>query len=132
MDLTQEIFLAVLRAIPRYDARKASFRTWLYRIASNKVIDFRRRIHPALISLDEADETPVDDFALTIHDSLLLEQIEEYVSGCDPGVQAVFRLHLYGDKPFPDIAQILGEQESTVKARYYRLLNRLRKEFANV
>ena len=39
MDLTQSIFLAVLRALPSYDPKKASFRTWLYRIAANKVID---------------------------------------------------------------------------------------------
>ena len=42
MDLTQSIFIAVLRAIPSYQAKRASFRTWLYRIAANKIIDARR------------------------------------------------------------------------------------------
>lgn len=131
MDLTQEIFLAALRAIPRYDVRKASFRTWLYRIASNKVIDSRRRAHKDIISLEDTDEMPGEDFTPDVQDRLLKEQIESYVSNCDPCVQAVWRLHLYGEKPFPEIARILGEQESAVKARYYRLLNRLRKEFSN-
>ena len=39
MDLTQSIFLAILRALSTYDPKKAAFRTWLYRIAANKVID---------------------------------------------------------------------------------------------
>ena len=43
MDLTQSIFIAVLRALPGYRAERGSFRTWLYRIASHKAIDCRRR-----------------------------------------------------------------------------------------
>lgn len=39
LDLTQEIFIAVLRSISNYQSDKASFRTWLYRIATNKIID---------------------------------------------------------------------------------------------
>ena len=44
LDLTQNIFLAVLRALPTFDGRKASFRTWLYRIAAHKAIDCRRKV----------------------------------------------------------------------------------------
>ena len=55
MDLTQNIFLAVLRALPSYDPKKAAFRTWLYRIAANKVIDARRRSRPAVTPLEEAE-----------------------------------------------------------------------------
>ena len=36
MDLTQSVFIAVLRALPGYRAERASFRTCLYRIAANK------------------------------------------------------------------------------------------------
>ena len=32
MDLTQSVFIAVLRALAGYRAERASFRTWLYRI----------------------------------------------------------------------------------------------------
>ena len=46
MDLTQDIFLAVLRAIHTCRRGKAAFRTWLFRIAANKVIDARRRARP--------------------------------------------------------------------------------------
>ena len=38
MDLPQSIFIAVLHSLPGYRAERASFRTWLYRIAANKVI----------------------------------------------------------------------------------------------
>ncbi len=129
MDLTQNIFLAVLRALPAFDRRKAGFRTWLYRIAANKAVDARRRAGPVTVPIDELDLPAAEDFAMAVQDRELLERIESYVSGLDPGIQAVFRLHLYGEKSFPEIAAILDQSESAVKSQYYRLLGRLRKEF---
>jgi RNA polymerase sigma-70 factor (ECF subfamily) len=44
-DLTQEVFLAVARAMDRwrYDPIRGSFRGWLYTITRNKVGEFRER-----------------------------------------------------------------------------------------
>ena len=129
MDLTQSIFLAMLRALPTYRAERGTFRTWLYRIAANKVIDARRRTRLMPLSMEELEVPSEEDFAVRIQDRALLEQIEAYISGLDPQAQAVFRLRLYGEQSFPEIAAALGEPEATVKSRYYRLLGRLRKEF---
>lgn len=129
MDLTQSIFLAVLRALPSYDPKKATFRTWLYRIAANKVIDARRRFHPAATPLEKAEIPVQEDFAAQIHDRELLGRIEDYVSGLDPTVQSVFRLRLYGERSFGEIAAALGQSEAAVKSQYYRLLGRIREEF---
>lgn len=129
MDLTQNIFLAVLRAIRTYNAKQAAFRTWLYRIAVNKIIDRRRRLRPGLVPLEDTELPDPEDFAAQVQDRALLEEIESYVSALSPQVQAVFRLRVYGERSFPEIAAALGEKEAAVKARYYRLMCRLRKEF---
>ncbi len=129
MDLTQNIFLAVLRALPAYDPRKAAFRTWLYRIAANKVIDARRRVRFALTPLEEVEVPVPEDFVTRLHDRELLERIEQYVSGLDPAVQSVFRLRLYGERSFEEIAAVLGQSVPAVKSQYYRLLGRIREEF---
>ena len=129
MDLTQNIFLAVLRALPSYDPKKAAFRTWLYRIAANKVIDARRRFRPAVTPLEETELPVQEDFVSRIHDRELLERIEDYVAGLPPMLQAVFRLRLYGEQGFGEIAAALGQSEAAVKSQYYRLLRRIREEF---
>ena len=129
MDLTQNIFLAAFRALPSYDRKKAAFRTWLYRIAANKVIDTRRRFYPAVTPLEETELPVQEDFVSQIHDRDLLERIEDYVSGLDPTVQSVFRLRLYGERSFGEIAAALGQSEAAVKSQYYRLLGRIREEF---
>ena len=78
----------------------------------------------------EGIELPVqEDFVSQIHDRELLERIEDYVSGLAPSLQAVFRLRLYGEQSFGEIAAALGQSESAVKSQYYRLLGRIREEF---
>ena len=44
MDLTQEIFILVLKGIRAFDEKKGSFRTWIYRIASNKITNYYRSL----------------------------------------------------------------------------------------
>lgn len=129
MDLTQSIFLAMLRAIHSYDPKKAAFHTWLYRIAANKVIDARRRFCPAVTPLEEMEIPVQENFVSQIHDRDLLERIEGYVSGLSPSLQTVFRLRLYGEQSFGEIAAALGQSEAAVKSQYYRLLGQIREEF---
>ena len=90
MDLTQSIFLAVLRALPSFDGRKASFRTWLYRIAVNKTIDCRRKARWDSISLEQTEAPDERDFAARIQDRDLLD----WKRSCRLSVQAVSALRM--------------------------------------
>lgn len=129
LDAAQNIFLTMLRALPSYDESKGGFRTWLYRIAVNKIIDSRRRKIRTFLPLKEDTAFQEDDLFLRFSDRLLLEQIEVYVSSFSTDLQRIFRLRLYGGLPFSQIASSLCRTESAVKAGYYRLVEKIRKEF---
>ena len=134
MDLTQNIFVAVLRSLPEYQPIRARFRTWLYAVANNKIIDARRKVQTVPIMakpFEELEPLANDDFVSRIQDRMLLAQIEEYVSCQVLEQQKVFRLRVYAGLSFPEIAETLGEREAAVKARYYRLIEKIRKEFAD-
>ena len=131
LDLTQESFIAALQCLASYDEKKARLRTWLYHIASHKVIDARRRLRPTAQLPEDVEIADGFDLAAFANDRLLLRDIEEYVCGADPLDQEVFRLHLYADCSFSEIAAAMGEAEEKLKARYYRLLRKIRKEFAS-
>ncbi len=131
MDLTQEGFIAMLQSLPRYNPKLAGFRTWLYHIVSHKVIDARRKAGIDTFSLEEMDAEVEErgDFVEEMANRELLKEIEGYVSGFEPGVQEIYRLRLYGGQSFPEIAKAVGQPEAKIKAQYYRLLRKIRKEF---
>jgi len=132
MNLTQTIFIAVLQSIRNYEARQASFRTWLYRIATNKTIDYFRsqtteRKHVLRIEdIDLPDET---EFTRQIEIKALLSRVHMYINSLEMSLQQIFRLKFYGEHTFAQIAALLDMPESTVKTKYYRLLKLLREEF---
>lgn len=134
LDLTQEIFISMLQSIKGYDSRKASFRTWLYRVATNKIIDYRRSREwktPQMIGLDEFDIPNESDFVRQFEQQELLSAIEAYICTVDSNYQEIFRLRFFGEFTLAEIASILYQPEATVKTRYYHLLKNLRKEFYN-
>lgn len=128
-DLTQDIFISMLRSLKTYKKEHASFRTWIYHIATNKIIDYRRKKILKTITLNEIDIADEQDFIRQIEQSELLLKIERYVSCFPPIVQQIYRLHIYGDFTFAQIALDLNVPESTVKSHYYRLQKKIRKEF---
>lgn len=132
MDMTQEIFIAALGSIGGFDRKRGAFRPWLYRIATNKIIDSRRKKHPVFVGLDDVFPlTDESDFSADVENRELLDKVEDLVSGFDGDTQLIFRLHLYGGHSFPEIAGSMGWQEAAVKSRYYRLMKVLRKELCD-
>lgn len=127
LDLTQECFISALRSLHSYDPKKAGFRTWLYRIAVNKVIDMRRRFKPVLVPLEDLELSMEEDFTVRLQNKELLNQVEDFVCGTDPALQEVFRLRIYADYSFPEIAAIVGQPEAKIKAQYYRLAAQIKK-----
>lgn len=131
LDLTQESFIAALQCLTTYDAKKARFRTWLYHIASHKVIDARRRLRQAYELPEEYELDDSADFEAIVSDKMLLQDVEDFVRGVNPLDQEIFRLRLYAECRFSEIAEATGEAEEKIKARYYRLIRKIREEFAS-
>lgn len=71
------------------------------------------------------------DYIESMAQKQLLFQIECYVSAFRTDIQQIFRLHIYGEQTFSEIAILIGIPEASVKSKYYRLLKQIRKEFNN-
>ena len=128
LDLTQEIFISVLRSLKNYQPDKASFRTWLYRVATNKIIDARRRKPPRFLDIELPAEM---DYLKQSEYRWLLGKIDAYVSGRGSQEEQIFRLRLYQNLSFVLIGEMLGMPEATVKTKYHRLCKKIREEFGN-
>jgi RNA polymerase sigma-70 factor (ECF subfamily) len=133
LDLTQEVFISLLRTIGRYDPKKgAGFRTWLYKIATDKTIDYyrsRSARKSQTLSLDDIEPIDESDFTRRIENRDFAERVCEYVNTLPPDTQKIFRLHIFGEYTFAEIAAQMNMPENSVKTKYYRLIGALRKEF---
>lgn len=130
-DLTQEIFISMLKSIKGFNERKASFRTWLYKIASNKIIDnYRSTYYKYSTVIDELDEGLISQEKCLEEEFEVKEQVNEImeiVNSLSTDLQQIFRLKIFGDMTFGEIASLLEVSESTVKTRYYGTIKKVKK-----
>ncbi|MCL1949435.1 MAG: sigma-70 family RNA polymerase sigma factor [Turicibacter sp.] len=132
MDLTQEIFMGMLKSLPGYDSKKAGFRTWLYKIATYRVVDYYRSRAYKMRQLSgemEVELADASDFTFDLENRMELERVNEFVNGLDSQAQQIFRLKLYGEYAFHEIAKSLDMPESSVKTKYYGVMKQIRSEF---
>lgn len=131
MDITQNIFVSMLQSIRLYDKRKSSFRNWLYRIASNKIIDYYRsnayKFTNFKVDLSECDFQSDFNIETLFENKEISVFISNYIARCDLEAQQILRLKLYSEKTFHEIAIILNLSDNTVKTKYYREKEKLRK-----
>ena len=123
-DLFQEIAGRLWTAFGNYD-RKRTFSTWMYRVALNVAIDFRRQRQRRPI----VTPLPQDTFdPPSLQDEPKQEQLQELhelLGGLNEADRAILLLCLEGNS-YREIAEIIGISESNVGTRLNRLKKSLR------
>jgi RNA polymerase sigma-70 factor (ECF subfamily) len=126
-ELVQEVFTRVWRNARSYDPDKASFRTWLYGIARNAIIDLKRRqsVRPALAVHPEADDHKgaIDD---SFERALLKWQVGSALERLTPEHRQVIRLAHFQGLTLREISERTGIPLGTVKSRTSYALRGLR------
>ena len=128
-DVTSEIFMKALKAMPRYQDTGRPFAAWLYQIAVNAIADRYRTLRPS---------QPLDDF----HDLRVAgPALEDLAAHRDelrriwtlveqlPGQQkTALVLKFQEDMKIEDIAVAMGKSPGAVKLLIHRGVSRLRDE----
>jgi RNA polymerase sigma-70 factor (ECF subfamily) len=126
-ELVQEVFTRVWRHAGSFDPERASFRTWLYGIARNAIIDLKRRqsVRPAL-----AAHAPDDDergkLDASLENALLRWQINSALARLTPEHRQVIRLAHFQGLTLREISERTGLPLGTVKSRTSYALRGLR------
>ncbi|MBU3127228.1 MULTISPECIES: RNA polymerase sigma factor [Clostridium] len=130
MDLTQEIFINMLQSISNYDEGKAAFRTWLYKIATNKLMDYYRsrnyKYNTIVMSINDYDLHDTEDFTINIENKQEAQNIINIVNRFDASSQLILRLKIFAQYTFLEISEVLNISESTVKTRYYSIIKKVK------
>lgn len=135
-DLTQEIFIKIYNNLQSYK-NKASFSTWLYRIAVNRCIDWTRKKKLQTVSvIHDGSEEEIDIYD-TLADSgggpeeALIKQenriyIRKVVEELPEIYKTVIILYYFEDFSPQEISDITGVPKRTIETRLYRGKNLLK------
>ena len=140
-DLMQEMIYQLWRSAERFDANY-KFSTWMYRIALNVAISFYRKSSASglRVELDaELAESSADPSAGSFGnfgggsfgDDPLGERIEllqRFIASLGELDKALMILYLE-ERPYKEIAEILGLTESNVATKLSRIKGRLKQQF---
>ncbi|MGD0565952.1 MAG: sigma-70 family RNA polymerase sigma factor [Candidatus Goldiibacteriota bacterium] len=132
-DLAQDVFIKVYNSAKNY-VPSAKFTTWIYRMANNTAIDYIRKkksrgIHT---SLDEHIESgsaemhgastdgkikPADEM---MENEEIAENVRQALLKLPDNQRAAIIMKIYEDKPYSEIAQILGTSIASVESLLFR------------
>lgn len=117
LDVVQESAYRAIRDC-RKVRNKDYLSTWIYRVVVNTALDMLRRKKKENIT-EELPEIPVEDQYQDLELRTVLNQL-------DDKSRTIILLRYFEDLKLEDIADIVGDNLNTVKARLYRSLKKLR------
>jgi len=129
-DLTAQLFLDVLKALPRYRPQ-GTFPAWLFTLARRRAADFHRRNHPAL-PLEWAEALAVgadpgrDPGGDPLRAVLQAEQrtrLGELFARLDEERQELIRLRYGAGLTHRQVGEVLGRSEAAVAMALHRTLH---------
>jgi RNA polymerase sigma-70 factor (ECF subfamily) len=139
-DLAQDVFLVVVRELPRFERRReGSFRAWLRKMTVNKALShWRRRRRRLAVGLDPAAgfldrlDAPNSELAREWdqdHDRHVFDRLLAIVQpDFHPTTWAAFQRVAVDGLPAARVAEELGLSENAVLQAKSRILKRLRQE----
>lgn len=129
-DVTSDVFMRALRAIPKYEPRQA-FLAWLYRIARNAVIDrSRRQAARQQVSFEDALAHPNADQVVNPDAGLLAGSdasvVRVAMQQLTPLQQEILVLRYVEGYDTKTISKLVGKRDGTIRGIEFRALSALR------
>lgn len=127
-DVAHDCFLSLIKEPGRFDAARASLRTYLYAAARNLAAK-RYQSFGRETALDDVAEPHMADrhgpMARVLDNELAIE-VERAIAGLPPLQREALVLFEYEDLSLSEIAAVVGADSNTVKQRLFRAREKLR------
>ena len=122
-EATQDTLVEAFRSLSRYDARQASFQTWLMRIAYHTALKHYRQHHKSvpIIEVEQRwlDSVPDDETDALLDDTTAnrLMLMERAIDMLKPNDQMLLNLYYFDNRPIREIACITEHEETYLHSR---------------
>ena len=125
-ELAQNAFIKAFNKFEKFEQR-ASFLTWVSRIAYNESINHlkRRKLH--YVDIDEvpvADCNLLDD-ELSTGNEERIRLMEDAINTLPPDERMLVHLYYYEDKPLNEIAYVMDAEPNALAVRLHRIRKKL-------
>lgn len=127
-DITSDVFMKVLKNLEKYDINKWNFKSWLYKIAGNTIIDYYRSTHENE-NIDEHIENIMayyDDIKEKIDLELDLKRIYKELNSLWTQTKQIITLRIFEELSFAEIARIMDMSEAACKMQVKRWLESIK------
>ena len=127
-DLTSEVFLKLLQVLGTSRAPRTQLQGWLYRVARNLAIDWRRQQAKGVqFSLNEELTPDGGSPATRLEEQQLHQDLREAIGKLAPSQQQVIVLRFGEGRKLREIGRLMGKSEGAIKLIQYRAIKRLGK-----
>lgn len=135
-DIVQETFVKAWKNLKKYNPA-LSFKTWIFTIAKNILLDQLKKKRPLIYSFNDPDDesiniedsNPLPDVVLDEKDAD--ERVSALLEILSPAQRATVVLHAMEGLTFREIGEVLGQPMDTIKTRYRRAIASLSKQISN-
>ncbi len=128
-DATHDVFLRAYEARNRYqEGRKVD--TWLFTIAYNICRNhYRSNAYEAqLLATLDAEPVTNQQIEVQLDQAALDEALAQVLAELPAPLHQIFSLHYQEELTIPQIAEIVGVPEGTIKSRLHKTMNIIRKK----
>lgn len=130
LDLTQDTFMKAWEYISGNNKKVENMRAFLYRIATNLIIDYRRKKKSSSLDamISEGFDTSIsgrEDIEAGIEATEILKLVGEI----DEKYRDVIIMRYVEEMSVKEIAKVMGELENTISVRIHRGLEKLKSRY---
>jgi RNA polymerase sigma-70 factor (ECF subfamily) len=131
-DLTQQVFLRALAALPRRRGQQETFAAWLFRIAHNAAEAYHRRRRQTIAwhrvpeGLHPRDE---DDLAAGMVRDEAMARLDAVLRTLKPEAREILALHYAGRLTVAEVAAVAGKSEAAIKKQLTRTMHFLKERY---
>lgn len=130
-DITQDVFIKMMKNIDKYNLQNGKFQNWLLKIAVNTTKDYfksktyKQRIESYDIENHQIEGTSnVIDIVSKKEEAIKIKEAVEKLPSLQK--EAIF-LKYYSDLKIKEISDITGDNENTIKSRLFNGIKNLKK-----
>ena len=128
-DLAQESFIAAYYKLNSFDDSRAKFSTWLFKIATNKSLNYLRA-NKKTSSIDYEKMAQIVSGVSAPDKQAEDQELHRAISGLKPEYAAVVNMYYFEGASYEAIAVQLGKPVGTIKGWMNRAKKQLRKEMS--